>query len=335
VDTLPEHQTPSAENKDRFILAALLLMGEGMAPEELSERLSPLSGGDPRASARAIEGMALDGLIRIERNGGDARYVPGETGKNLVAAVLKGQGELLATQESLETMRTELLASIAHEFRTPLTAVRTAIGLLQDPALPHQSPQEARLLKAIAQSAQVMQRLVTDFLELARFRAGTIGLELRRFDAGRLAHDAVNAMASMFESRGQIVSVSQDKAKIWVEGDRRRLLQALLNLLSNAHKFAPQGSEVEVRVEQKDDFVQWVVSDAGPGIDERAREKLFERYFTISRSDSAQGTGLGLPLALATAEAHGGTVTVVSEPGEGSSFILTVPARAKRRGEDA
>ena len=113
---------------------------------------------------------------------------------------------------------------------------------------------------------------------------------------------------------------------IWVYGDRRRLEQALLNLLSNAHKFSPPGATIGLSVAVEGDDVIWGVEDRGPGVAPEDRARLFERFFTSASDSGGAGTGLGLPIALAIAEAHGGTIEVETEPGRGSRFALRVPA---------
>lgn len=236
----------------------------------------------------------------------------------------------------LEGIRTNLLASVAHEFRTPLTAIRTSVGLLQDPEVPVDDSQEQRLLGAIAESAARMQRLVTDLVDLAKFRSGNARLQVRRFDAMALASEAVRTLAGLLQSKRQTVTI-EGPSRTWVYGDRARLGQALLNLLSNAVKFAPEGSEITMTIALNDAEVSWAVTDHGPGIPLRSQPYLFERFFTVSRRDSAResGAGLGLPIAMAIANAHGGTVDVRSRPGEGSTFTLRVKADSSSEIGDA
>jgi signal transduction histidine kinase len=258
-----------------------------------------------------------------------------EEEKTARAAAEAAKETIRQSEDRLEKLRTDLLAGIAHEFRTPLTAIRTAIGLLEDPALSTSHAQEKRLLQAISQSATLMQRLVTDFVDLARFQSGTIRLEMGRFDARALAKEAVRAMNALFVSRQQTALIDAPKYPLWVHGDRRRLEQALLNLLSNAQKYAPEGSTITVRTALRDEEALWTVIDQGPGIPVSAQPYLFERFFTLPEADSrkSSGTGLGLPIAMAIAHAHDGSIDIESSPGQGSAFTLRVPARgAPKRG---
>jgi len=169
---------------------------------------------------------------------------------------------------------------------------------------------------------------VTDVLDIARFRAGSVRLQRRRFDARALAREAAVVVAPLIQARRQRLDLALPAVPVWVYGDHRRLEQALLNLLSNAQKFSPDGGVVRVSVELRGEEVTWAVSDEGPGIGAEEQGRLFERFFT-SVGDAAgreTGAGLGLPIALAIARAHGGTIEVDSTPGRGSTFVLRVPA---------
>jgi signal transduction histidine kinase len=122
----------------------------------------------------------------------------------------------------------------------------------------------------------------------------------------------------------------------WVFGDRRQLERALLNLVSNAQKFSPDGAAVRLTLSEKGDDVAWAVSDQGPGIAADDIAHLFERFFTMPPdvASGQTGTGLGLPIARAIALAHGGGIEVESELGQGSTFTLRVPAAGPPHGEE-
>jgi two-component system phosphate regulon sensor histidine kinase PhoR len=223
---------------------------------------------------------------------------------------------------------TEHWETIAHELRTPLTAVRSCVGLLRDPNVQPNPRAHAQLLKTIEQSAERMQGLVTDVLDLTRFRSGSIQLQLRRFEASALARSAAAAVSPLAQARSQTLTVTLPRSATWVFGDRRQLERALLNLLSNAQKFSPDGGDVRLSMVVQGDDVAWSVSDSGPGIAPADVARLFERFYTVPTDivSEGTGTGLGLPIAQAIALAHGGTIEVESELGQGSTFTLRVPA---------
>jgi signal transduction histidine kinase len=174
-----------------------------------------------------------------------------------------------------------------------------------------------------------MQRLIGDILDLARFRTGTIRLQLRQFHATEIAESVAATIRPLAGQRGQRIELCrQPGAGPRVFGDHVRLERALLNLVSNAQRFAPDSGCVSLDVERSPGGIRWTVTDDGPGIAVEDQAHLFERFFVgrNDRNDARDGVGLGLPIALAIAQAHGGTIEVHSRPGRGSTFTLIVPA---------
>ncbi|MCC7369255.1 MAG: HAMP domain-containing histidine kinase [Chloroflexi bacterium] len=308
--------------------AALILVGEGATPAQLAERFGALAAaGRADGAAALMARLASLGLVRVASGEGDrTSYVLTPLGQEYAGDAIGGQTDVVTQLEALERLRTDLLSTIAHELRTPLTAVRASVGLLRDPRVRPDEAAQAQLLDRIARSAERMQRLVSDVLDLARFRSGTLTLQARRFDAVALACEAGTALASLLQAADQHVDLHLPDGPVWVYGDRRRLEQALLNLLSNAQKFSPPGATIGLSVAVDGGDVIWTVEDRGPGIAPEHRARLFERFFTSASDSSGPGAGLGLPISLAIAEAHGGTIQVETEVARGSSFALRVPA---------
>ena len=324
--------SPPTHGAHALDTAALLLVGNGTTPDELAERFAILeTARRPAGAAALLARLARLGLVRLASTASEQapRYVLSPLGQQYAARAFGGQPEVEAQLATLERLRTDLLSTIAHELRTPLTAVRTSVGLLRDPDVHPDAAAREQLLETIARSAERMQRLVADVLDLTRLRSGSLKLQARRFDAVALAREACAAIEPLLQARGQPLDLDLPKAPIWVYGDRRRLEQALLNLLSNAHRFAPAGAPIRLEVATDGGDVAWSVADRGPGIAPEDRARLFERFFTAA-SDSSEvgaGSGLGLPIAMAIAQVHSGTIEVASEPGRGSTFTLRMPAR--------
>jgi signal transduction histidine kinase len=228
-----------------YIAAALLLIGEGATPSDLAARFKRLeSAAEYAGTAAILARLAQRGLVYRATTGGEnARYVLTSLGQQYADASFESSPELTTRLEELERLRSDLLATIAHKLRTPLTAVRTCVGLLLDPAVELDAGTREHLLRSIEQSTDRMQQLVSDVLDLTRLRAGKVQLQLRRFDARTLARDATASLEPLLQHRGQHLKLEQPNAAIWVYGDRRRLERALLNLLSNAHKFSPEGGD--------------------------------------------------------------------------------------------
>jgi signal transduction histidine kinase len=282
---------------------------------------------DDGLAGALLEELGELGLVRVIRGSGAARrYTVTSLGQRVLDVGASGEpAELLG---ELERLRSDLLSTIAHELRTPLTAVRSSVGLLLDPALEPTEDQRRTLLASIERNADRMQRLSHDILELSRFRAGGVPLQLRRFPAIGLAEAAIASVAPLAARDGQRLELDRAvSAEHAVYGDRRRLEGALVNLVANAQRFSPRGGVVRIRVEARGDRTAWAVHDEGPGISEADQARLFERFF-VGRNDVSgrgEGVGLGLPTALAIAGAHGGTIEVESEVGRGSTFTLVVP----------
>ncbi len=309
----------------------MVLVPPSATADELAGRFAD-AGADvqPRTADQLLDELAELGLVRASRRHGDSdrrRFVTTSLGQRVIESGV--QTDAAVPLEELERLRTDLLSTIAHELRTPLTAVRTSIGLLREPKAHPTDEQRRMLLESIERNADRMQRLIGDILELSRFRAGSVALQLRSFSAVALAEAAIAAVAPLAAKRNQQIDLAADiDSTDAVFGDRRRLEQALLNLIANAQRFSADGGTVRVRVEQRDDEMRWSVADDGPGISEEDQARLFERFF-VGRSDRSgprEGVGLGLPTALAIAQGHGGSIEVESTVGVGSIFTLVVPS---------
>lgn len=322
----------AAKDVDDLLSAPLLaLLAEPMTAHEVATYLS--GDGLELSATRAGDLLArLDalGLARVAGyEGTEARYVATSLGQRAATALATADPDVRLGLEELERLRSDLLATVGHELRTPLTAIRTSAGLLLDPGLDPTPSQRRQLLGTIGRSADRMQQLLTELLDLARLRAGAIEMARDTFDARALARDVAVSVEPMAAAREQLVRLELPDRPLPVTGDRRRLEQALLNLVSNAQKFSPSGRDVTIAVQGEGDppRVRWTVTDQGPGIAADDQVRLFERFFVGSSDRSAGGgAGIGLPTALAIAQAHDGTIEVDSQLGRGSTFHLVIPA---------
>jgi signal transduction histidine kinase len=317
---------------------ASILIDGGATEAELASRFAELDVVITPLRARRILAqlghLGLAGIASVTSDASSARFVTTVLGRREIAAVA-ASAELDAQLADLEHLRNELISAVAHELRTPLTAIRTCVGLLQDE---HVRPNEAetqQLLANIAASAERMQQFVADVLDIARFRAGSVRLQLRQFDAVALVHDVARLSEPLIATRRQRLHVDAPAPPIPVYADRRRVEQVLVNLLSNASKFSPDESEIVIDVQKHDSDVIWSVRDHGAGIPPEDQPHLFERFFVANPRGDSAGTGLGLPLSLAIAEAHQGSIEVETEVGRGSTFRLRIPASALASNEPA
>jgi signal transduction histidine kinase len=321
--------TSTSAPSSPLAVAALALVQRGATVADLEGRFSE-HGADLRPGV--IEGLLTElqslGLVRIARGSPAREYVRTSLGQRVVDH--GAWTDAAVPMKDLERMRTDFLSIIAHELRTPITVMRTLTGLLLDPASDPTVEQRQAMLETMERNAERMQHVIGEILDLARYRSGTIGLQLRPFDAAELAESAVSTIRPLAAGRHQTVELRLPPSPApRVFGDRQRLDRALLNLVANAQRFAPDGGVITVGLEgPTDGLIRWSVTDDGPGISVEDQAHLFERFF-VGRpgpTESQEGVGLGLPRALAIAQAHGGSIEVRSRPGQGSTFTLVVPS---------
>jgi PAS domain S-box-containing protein len=230
----------------------------------------------------------------------------------------------------LEQTKAQFLNLASHELRGPLTVLRGYNSMLQDGTIPaEQIPAVARLLESkLAQ----MDKLIEQMLETARLEAETVGGSGDTFELGAVAQEQVDVFRPL--SDGHRVVMSAGAASLVVLGDRTRIATVVANLLDNALKYSPAGGEVCVTVGKRDRMAFVSVRDEGLGIAHEHLPMLFTRFGRLPTEDnvSIPGTGLGLFLCREIALRHGGDIAVVSKPGLGSEFTLTLPLRENEAG---
>jgi signal transduction histidine kinase len=171
---------------------------------------------------------------------------------------------------------------------------------------------------------------VNDVLDLSKVAAGQMEIFYEDFEITALLREAVVKVRPLADNKN-LDLVLQTRTRPWVHGDRRRVEQVVWNLLSNAIKFTPDGGAVHITAKVADAMVMVVVADTGIGIPSDEHERIFEEFTQVDdgRNRSHQGTGLGLPLSRRLVQLMGGTLTLVSDPGQGSTFTVTL-SRARR-----
>ncbi|AUX44883.1 uncharacterized protein SOCE26_063530 [Sorangium cellulosum] len=212
------------------------------------------------------------------------------------------------------------MADLVHELKSPVAAVRAAADTMRGGGdLP--AARAERLGRALHDSSQRLDAVVSQFLELARAEAGLPDEERAVIDAGELVSGLAGALGE--DPRHAALRVDADVAEAHVRGVPGRLESAIQNVLENAASFAGEGGAVRARVRARGGACEIEVTDTGPGIAAEDLPRVFDRFFT--RRSSGQGTGLGLALARAIVEAHGGTLEAASPPGEGACFTIRLP----------
>jgi signal transduction histidine kinase len=225
------------------------------------------------------------------------------------------------------------LGGVAHDLRTPLSALQLSLAA----AMPGDRPTPPLRLRTILALAgrQVsrIERMLTDLLEVVRSEHGALRLELEDVDARRLCEDVLGLFAAS-SPRHRLRLVAGD-GPVCVHADPQRLEQVLVNLVSNATKYSPDGGEVSIELEPSATHLRVHVTDEGIGVDPAEAEQLFEPYRRSRRTDGIPGSGLGLFVVKKIVEAHGGTVSVAPGARRGTRFTVELPARPQGARLDA
>ena len=221
----------------------------------------------------------------------------------------------------------DFLANIAHEFRTPLSALVASIELLMDQAPDLSDDELQELLNSLHLGAIGLQTLVDNLLESASIEAGRFHVTPRDSDLGGIISKAAQTMQPLLEKYCQHLVVEIPVSIPEVNADARRIEQVIVNLLSNASKYGPTDAQIKIIANREQDWVRVQVTDRGPGVSREQREHVFYRFTRPEpTSDSAKvGAGLGLSVVKAVVEAHGGKVGVDDHPTGGSIFWFTLP----------
>lgn len=245
------------------------------------------------------------------------------TDSRRIEAALRDRNEAL---EDADRVKTAFVANMSYELRTPLTSIGGFAEMLAGGYAGELAPTATEYVKAILDSVARLSTLIDHVLDLTQSQAGALPLEKRPVDLARIAQDAAKAIEPAAAEKSIAFVVELDTSLGGVSGDSRRLRQVLDNLLGNAIRFTPAGGRVLLRGHGESRLARLVVSDNGPGMTAKEQARAFDRF---SRTSEAQqrgaSLGLGLPLARQWVEAHGGTLTMASEPGQGTVLTIELP----------
>ncbi|MBD2490629.1 PAS domain S-box protein [Aulosira sp. FACHB-615] len=250
----------------------------------------------------------------------------------------------ITAEKEVDKMKTDFISTVSHELRTPLTSVLGFASIIKEKletdVFPMLTSEDRKLQKTIKRvgdnlniivsEAERLTSLINDVLDIAKMEAGKVEWHMQPLDPGELLDWATTATAALFETHNLQLVSEIDSGLPQIVGDRNRLLQVLINLISNAVKFTQTGT-VTCRVQQQHEGVCISIIDTGIGIAPEDQPKVFEKFRQVgdTLTDKPKGTGLGLPICKQIVEHHGGKIWVESEPGKGSTFSFLIPIYTK------
>jgi len=266
------------------------------------------------------------GLIQDKTLGPDSAVLIGKdmTQRKLAEAELR----------NLMEIREQFLSNISHELRTPLVSMMGYLDYILTGKLGSIPPKIQENLEVVKRNTDRLIRLTNDILDVRRIESGKIPLDLERLDLGAVINECVEELKPFLLEKEQVLSLEGLGQPLFVEGDRLRLHQVMINLLGNASKFTPEGGRITVRVGMDVENHRVEISDNGMGIRKEDLERVFEPFTAIKKTTYVRGTGLGLSVTKGLIEAQGGRIWVESEgEGAGARFIFLLPKKILSNGE--
>ncbi len=233
------------------------------------------------------------------------------------------------TQErAVERLQSEFVAMVSHELRTPLTSIKGYINLmLGDDEVGELNSLQREFLQVSLNNAHRLENLVNDLLDISRLESGKLEVHPEPFDINHLITELTPSFQPGWDAKRQTFTLCLPDEALLVCGDPGRVAQILNNLLSNAHKYTPEGGYITLSVEVQGTVVRLAVTDNGIGLSTEEQAHLFTRFYRAlnPKTETINGTGLGLTISRSLVELQGGEMQVESEPGQGSTFRFTLP----------
>jgi two-component system sensor histidine kinase VicK len=229
-------------------------------------------------------------------------------------------------QEKLDRMRKEFVANVSHELRTPLTTIKSYTETLLDGALENKE-HAIKFLKVIDSESERMTRLVKDLLQLSKLEYDSIQWNMKKISIYKIVSECVYRMNISAEQKNQMLEFNSDLDIPEIMGDRDRIEQVIVNILSNAIKYTHENGKIIINLSLKENEIIVNVTDNGIGIPKEDLPRLFERFYRVDKARSRMlgGTGLGLSIARQIVEAHKGKIKIQSEYGQGTQVFISLP----------
>lgn len=316
-------QTVNPRTEQMFKLSAEELIGRHV----MSLFAKAVRGESADKFMQELHNRCLHRIAEFKAENNNGEIFPVEVSMNEFAT--EGGDRYLASmlditeRHEVERLKREFVAMVSHDLRTPLTSVEASLTLMAAGAL-GDIPQEALDTVKIAESEIVRLRaLVNDLLDVAKIEAGKMDMSFDEIDLDEVVEQSISAVGALAAERKiQIEYATTDAMAI---ADGNRMVQVLVNFLSNALKYSPEGGKISVQINSTADWHEVRVTDQGPGIAPEYHEVIFQRFGQAKSSEQKEGTGLGLAICKTIIDQHGGTIGLDSEAGKGSSFWFRLP----------
>jgi signal transduction histidine kinase/biopolymer transport protein ExbB/TolQ len=289
----------------------------------------------------ALRQGSLDSSIPVEfkafAHGRDHTYVArafpwNDADRGTIGAIVLLQDVTFVRDQ--ERARNNLVATLSHELKTPLTSAMIAADLLAESIGPSLDPRQREFLQTLREDTARMQRLANDLLDVSRAATARIGVERKSIMLDQVLRDAARPLSLQAEEKGIALDLQLTSTPLSMWGDPVKLPWVVTNLVGNALRYTPVGGRITLALSRENGNAEIVVSDTGPGISLDMVGRIFEPYAQLADSMPAGAAGLGLFIAKEIVEAHNGRILVASGPGVGSTFTIHLPIREEAIDQD-
>ncbi len=290
----------------------------------------------PEETARRLERIREEGSLTFEtvHVRKDGSKLPVEISSRFVSygnrEVLESIVRDITERKEIERLKNEFISTVSHELRTPLTSIIGSLGLMRGNGLGEDPGQVRQLIEVAHGNSERLVRLINDILDIEKIESGSMEFEMQPVDLNALVEQAIADNEGYADRFGVILVKERGVPDASITGDWHRLLQVMANLISNASKFSPAGSRVDVKLTPNGRTVRVAVKDNGPGVPLDFRDTIFDKFTQSDMSDSREkgGTGLGLSISKAIVEVHGGRIGFRNNAEGGATFYFDLPREA-------
>jgi len=282
-----------------------------------------IKSGDKEDISKDVQKLGTPGLVETVKKA--TAIIQNEDGKIVGSVSIPTDA---AKFKQMEQLQQDFISNMTHELRSPLTSIKAALEIMsRETAGPAESSRN--ILNTAIRNTERLNSIITDILDFSKLQSGKLVFHPESTPPDEIAREAADAMKAWTDSKGLTLTVANEPDLPAIYADKRRTVQVLINLISNAIKFTPQGGSIEVSAdsgrEALSNLVFFSVKDNGCGISKDEHEKIFEKFVQVASGEKVGGTGLGLAITKAMVVLQGGRITVESDTGRGATFRVGMP----------